>query len=64
MKNARMEQYPPRAARTLHMPVLPPLPERIWRLVNATYAAYGGAEQMSLDAWRDLEQELKQRLKK
>ena len=44
------------------MPVLPPLPERIRRLVNATYAAHGGAEHMSLDAWRDVEQELKQGL--
>jgi len=47
---------------TLHTPVLPPLPEKLLRLLKATYAAHGGAQYMSLDAWRDMERELKQRL--
>lgn len=33
--------------------------ERIRRFLNAAYSAYGGAENMSLDKWRDLELELK-----
>jgi|GEM_PF-5843519 hypothetical protein len=50
------------SARTLHTPVLPPLPERIRLLVNDAYAARGGANRMTLDDWRDAEQEVKQRL--
>ncbi len=50
------------SALTLHTPVLPQLPARIRRLVNATCAAHGGAERMTLDEWRDLEQELKRKL--
>ena len=46
----------------LHTPVLPQLPERLRRFVNAASAAYGGAESMTLSDWRDLELELKQRL--
>ena len=52
----------PRGALTLHTPVLPPLPERIRQLVSAAYATRGGAEHMTLDAWRDVEQEIKRRL--
>ncbi|HWV98593.1 MAG TPA: hypothetical protein VNZ64_02760 [Candidatus Acidoferrum sp.] len=37
--------------------------ERIRRLTSAAYSAHGGAENMSLDVWRDLELELKRRLK-
>ena len=47
---------------TLHTPVLPGLPERIRRLVNAACAARGGMGRMSLNEWRDLEQQLKRRL--
>ena len=50
------------SAPTLHTPVLPQLPERIRMLVNATYSVHGGVEHMSLDAWRDAEQELKRKL--
>jgi len=63
VKTPRINQHPPPInALTLHTPVLPPLPEPIRRLVNAVYATHGGAEHMSLDAWRDVEHELKQRL--
>ena len=44
--------------------VFPQLPEPIGRLLTAAYAAYGGPEGMSLSQWRDLEQELKQKLKR
>jgi hypothetical protein len=43
----------------LHTPVLPQLPERLRRLLEAKYAAHGGAEYMTLGDWRDLELELK-----
>ena len=36
--------------------------QRICRLVDAAYAAHGGAEHMSLNEWREVEQELVQRL--
>ena len=49
---------------TPHTPVLPRLPNRIRRLVNAAYAARGGAERMSLDQWREVEQELCKDLKR
>ncbi len=48
-------------ALTLRTPVLPRFPERLRQLVNAAYAAHGGAERMSLAEWRDLEQELNRR---
>ena len=51
-------------ASTLHIPVLPKLPEKLRRLLNATYAAHGGAEHMSLHVWRDIEQELERGLAK
>ena len=47
---------------TPHTPVLPRLPNRIRRLVNAAYAALGGAEQMSLDQWRAVERQLVRKL--
>ena len=46
-------------AGTLRTSVLPQLPESIGRLIKATYAAHGGAEHMTLDDWRDLEQQLR-----
>jgi len=49
-------------ALTLHTPVLPQLPERIRGLANATYSVHGGVEHMSLDDWREVEQELRRRL--
>ena len=49
-------------ALTLHTPVLPRLPEKILRVMAASYTAHGGAEHMTLDEWRYVEQELKQRL--
>ena len=36
--------------------VLPQLPEKIRRLIEVTFAARGGAQRMTLDEWRDLEQ--------
>ena len=47
---------------TPHTPVLPRMPTRIRRLVNAAYAALGGAEHMSLDQWRVVERELVRKL--
>jgi hypothetical protein len=40
---------------------LPQFPEKLRRLVEVAYAAYGGAEYMKLSDWRDLELELKRR---
>ena len=37
-------------------PVLPQLPKKIRRLMEVTYAVHGGAQRMTLDEWRDLEQ--------
>ena len=61
VKTLRINPQPTNAL-TLHPPVLPRLPERIRRLVNAAYAAYGAAENMTLDKWRDVEEELKRKL--
>ncbi len=47
---------------TLHTPVLPRLPEKFLRLMDAAYAAHGGAERMSLGEWHDVEEELKHRI--
>ena len=44
------------------IPELPQFPEKLHRLLNIAYAAYGGAESMTLNDWRDLELQLKQRL--
>jgi len=44
----------------LHAAAVSRFAKRIRQLVSAAYAAHGGAEHMSLDAWRGLEQELKQ----
>jgi hypothetical protein len=63
MKNPRMNRHQQSLHRcTVHNPVLPALPEKVRRLLNATYAAHGGAERMSLDEWRAIEQELKRKL--
>ena len=61
MKTPRINPQPTNAL-TLHALVLPQLPERLHGLVNAAYASYGGAENMKLNDWRDLELELKSRL--
>jgi hypothetical protein len=50
-------------ALNLKVSVLPHLPEKLRRWVNAAYAAHGGAELMTLDDWRELELQLKRRLK-
>ena len=42
--------------------MLPRIPERIHRLVNAAYATHGGADHMTLDEWHDVEEELKRKL--
>ena len=47
---------------TLHAPLLPQLPEKFRRLLNATYEAHGGPEHMTLADWRSMEAELKPRL--
>jgi hypothetical protein len=61
MKTRRINPQPTSALR-LHTPVLPQLPERLRRFVNAASVAHGGAESMTLSDWRDLELELKRRL--
>lgn len=53
----------PTNAPMLHALVLPEFPERLRGFVNAAYAGHGGAENMKLNDWRDLELELKRRLK-
>ena len=63
MNNRKSKQGQPTSTFKLHNPVLPPLPEKVRRLVNAAYEAHGGAEHMNLDEWREVEQELQQRLK-
>lgn len=45
-------------ALTLHTPVLPRLPANIHHLVVAAYASRGGMEHMTLQDWRDAEQQL------
>lgn len=63
MKSLRTTEEPLlTGARTLHTPVLPALPEDLRQLLTAAYGAHGGAERMSLAAWRNLEQELEGRL--
>lgn len=47
---------------TLHTPVLAGLPVKIRHLVMAAYASRGGFEHMTLEAWRDAEQQLIRRL--
>ena len=47
---------------TLHALVVPQLPEKTRRLVDAACAAYGGAGRMSLGDWRAVEEELKRKL--
>lgn len=63
VKASRINKQPTNAL-TLHAPILQQFPERLCRLVNASYAAYGGAQNMRLDDWRDLELELKRRIGK
>ena len=61
VKTSTINQQPTNTL-TLHAPVLPQFPERLCGLVNARYAAHGGAQNMKLEDWRDLELELKRRL--
>jgi len=61
VKTSRINKQPTNAL-TLYAPVLPQFAERLCGLVNAKYAAHGGAQNMKLDDWRDLELELKRRL--
>ena len=62
VKTLRINQQPISALR-LRTPLLPQLPQRLRGLVEAAYAAYGGAESMKLNDWRDLELQLNRRLK-
>ena len=63
MKTPRTENHPQTAnALTLHTPVLPRLPGKLRHLVMAAYAPHGGTKPMTLDAWRDVEQQLIRRL--
>ena len=61
VKTSRINRQPTNAL-TLHAFLLPQLPERLRGLMNAAYAAYGGAENMKLNDWRELELELNRRL--
>lgn len=47
---------------TLHNPVLPHVLNEVRSLVNATYALHGGMGHLTLNEWRDLEQEIKRKL--
>ena len=58
----KCENQQARGAVRLHAAAVSRFAKRIRQLVSAAYAAHGGAEHMSLDAWRDVEHELKQRL--
>jgi hypothetical protein len=63
MKTHRTKNHLQKAnAVTLHTPVLPRLARNIRRLVMAAYAPHGGTTNMTLDAWRDVEQQLIRRL--
>ena len=63
MKKRGMNQHQhSTGALMLSTAVLPPFLQRIRRLLNTTYAAYGGAEHMTLDEWRDVELEINRRL--
>ena len=63
MRKPRASHMPAlQRAGTLHNPVLPRVLDQIRSLVNATYARYGGMGRMTLDEWRDLEQELKRKM--
>jgi hypothetical protein len=65
------EPTPPRTLRRLqqrsgflpHPPAAPQVPARIRTLLRAVYASRGGPERMTLDDWRDVEQEIQKRLK-
>lgn len=57
MKTSRINLQPTNAL-TLHAPVLPQLPERLRGLVEAAYAAHGGAANTKLNDWHDLELKL------
>lgn len=48
---------------TLRTPVVSVLPDKIRRLLNAACAARGGADCMTLNDWRETEQEIKRQLK-
>lgn len=61
VKNPRINQRPISALRR-RTPVLPQLPQKLRGLVEAAYAAYGGAENMTLNDWRDLDLEFNRRL--
>ena len=41
----------------------PTLPEQIRRLTNVACAVRGGAERMSLNDWREVEEEIKRKIK-
>ena len=62
VKTLRINRQPTNAL-TPRAPLLPQLPERFRGFVNAAYVAYGGAENMKLNDWRDLEMQLNRRLK-
>jgi hypothetical protein len=63
MKTPGTENHPQTAnALMLHNPFLPRLTAKLRRLVMAAYASHGGTKHMTLDAWRDVEQQLIRRL--
>ena len=63
MKKQRNNKHPQSAgAVTLRAPASPRLPRKIRQRVIAVYAARGGAEHMSLDEWRDVEDQLERKL--
>ncbi len=61
-KASNNNRHPAGYAGTLHVPLPPRAPGQIRLLVDAACAALGGMAHMTLADWRDVEQQLKQRL--
>lgn len=61
-KPSNNNRQPAGDAGTLHVPILSRAPGQIRLLVDAACSVYGGMGHMTLDEWRDLEQQLKRRL--
>jgi hypothetical protein len=62
-KPEKSQEPPPAGVHTLQSMVIPALPEQIRRLINAACTARGGAERMSLNDWREAEEEIKRKIK-
>jgi len=61
-KSGKCGDQTPAGPRALQTPVLPTLWEEIRRIVSAACAAKGGPNRMTLNDWREAEQEIRRRL--